>query len=252
METVPEYDPSAVEASAFPPKDFIAKPTPNTILFSRITMVAVDSVTGKAAQVNPLITRNEEEKKISEYAQDCKSHKKQIGENALSKVAPTTEERLTLHDLYMKHADQKEIDTEKAVWMEDMNLQSVLLMQPQNRNIHNKVFGGYLMGRAFELAQATGSVFAKSNVKLLSLDEIIFKKPVSVGSLLKLSSQVIYSPGEKHKSFQVSVTASVTDVETGTTEVTNNFHFSFASQDKPVRKILPRTYAESMLYIDGK
>ncbi len=215
-------------------------------------MVAVDNFTGKAAQVNPLVTRNEEEKKISEYAQDCKSRKKQIGESALTKVAPTAEERLTLHDLYMKHSDKKDVAPENAVWMEDMSLQSVLLMQPQNRNIHNKVFGGYLMGRAFELAHATGSVFAKSSVKLLSLDEIIFKKPVSVGSLLKLSSQVIYSPGEEHKSFQVSVTASVTDVETGATDITNNFHFSFSSQDKPVRKILPRTYAEGMLYIDGK
>jgi acyl-coenzyme A thioesterase 9 len=251
LETIPQYDPVAVEASAFPPRDFIAQPTPNTVLFARITMVAVDSVTGKSVRVNPLITRNDEERRISEYAQDCKSRKRLAGEYALSKAPPSVDERLTLHDIYMKYSDKQDVAPDNAVWMEDMNLQSVLLMQPQDRNIHNKVFGGYLMRRACELAHATGSVFAKSNVNLLSLDEIIFKKPVPVGSLLNLSSQVIYSQGQGHKSFQVRVTAEVTDVESGTTDLTNTFHFSFSSQDKPVRQILPRTYAEGMLYIEG-
>lgn len=250
METIPQYDPATVESSAFPPKDFIAKPTPNTVLFARITMVAVDSATGKSVRVNPLITRNDEEKKISEYAQDCKSRKRLAGESALNKAPPTADERLTLHDIYMKYSD-KEVAPENAVWMEDMTLQSVFLMQPQDRNIHNKVFGGYLMRRAYELAHATGSVFAKSQVSLLSLDEIVFKKPVPVGSLLNLSSQVIYSQGDPSKSFQVSVTAEVTDVEAGTTDVTNTFHFSLSSQEKPLREILPRTYSESMKYIEG-
>lgn len=248
LETIPQYDPSMVESSVFPPKDFMAKPTPNTVLFARITMVAVDSTTGKSVRVNPLITNTDEEKKLAEYAQDCKSRKRLAGESALSKAAPTADERLTLHDIYMKYADKKDVAPENAVWMEDMNLQSVFLMQPQDRNIHNKVFGGYLMRRAYELAHATGSVFAKTNVALLSLDEIIFKKPVPVGSLLNLHSQVIYS---QDTSFQVSVSAEVTDVETGTTDLTNTFHFSLSAQDKPVREILPRTYAESMLYIEG-
>lgn len=251
LETIPQYDPVAIEASAFPPKDFIAQPTPNTVLFARFTMVALDSATGKSARVNPLITRTEEERRISEYAQDCKSRKKEAGQSTLDKFPPTVDERLTLHDLYMKQSDKEGSSPENSVWMEDTGMQSVLLMQPQDRNIHNKVFGGYLMRRAYELAHATGSVFAKSNVNLLSSDEIVFKKPVPVGSLLNLSSQIIYSPGEHHKSFQISVKAEVTDVETGTTEHTNTFHFSFSSQEKPVPKIMPRTYAESMKYIEG-
>ncbi|KAI9256071.1 acyl-CoA thioester hydrolase [Helicostylum pulchrum] len=249
LETIPQYDPSTVASSPFPPRDFMAKPTPNTVLFARITMVAVDSATGKSVRVNPLITNTDEEKKLAEYAQDCKSRKRLAGESALSKAAPTADERLTLHDIYLKYPDKKDVAPENAVWMEDMSLQSVFLMQPQDRNIHNKVFGGYLMRRAYELAHATGSVFAKTNVSLLSLDEIIFKKPVPVGSLLNLHSQVIYS---QDTSFQVSVSAEVTDVEAGTTDLTNTFHFSLSAQDKPVREILPRTYAESMLYIEGK
>lgn len=248
LETIPKYNPSVNESSVFPPSDFMAKPTPNTVLFARFTMVAVDSTTGKSVRVNPLITNTEEEKKLAEYAQDCKSRKRLAGESDLSKAAPTAEERLTLHDVYLKYADKKEVGPENSAWMEDMTMQSVFIMQPQDRNIHNKVFGGYLMRRAYELAHATGSVFAKTNVGLLSLDEIIFKKPVPVGSLLNLHSQIIYSQGT---SFQVSVSAEVTDVQAGTTDITNTFHFSLTSHGKPVRDILPRTYAESMLYIEG-
>lgn len=253
LETIPRYDPVAVNDSVFPPDNFIAQPTANTVLFARFTMVAVNSATGKSVRVNPLVPRNETEQKIVEYAQDCKSRKKLLGESALSKAPPTVDERLTLHDIYMRYSkdDKDTVKNENAIWMEDTKLQSVFLMQPQDRNIHNKVFGGYLMRRAYELAHVTGSVFAKSPVNLLSLDEIVFKKPVPVGSLLSLSSQVIYSQGENHKSFQVSVTAEVTDVEANTTDITNTFHFSLSTQDKPVPQILPRTYAESMLYLEG-
>ncbi|KAI7902889.1 acyl-CoA thioester hydrolase [Cokeromyces recurvatus] len=246
VETIPKYDSNMVESSPFPPQNFLAEPTPNTVLFGRFTMVAIDSTTGKSVHINPLIAHNEREMRIFEYAQECKSRKKLIGESALDKVPPTDDERLTLHDLYMKNANQL---SSPSAWIEDTKLKSVFLMQPQDRNIHNKVFGGYLMRRAYELAHATGSVFCKTPVHLLSLDEIVFKKPVPVGSLLNLSSKVIYSQDD---SFQVSVTAEVTDMKTNTTDVTNTFHFSFTTQRKVVPQIFPKTYAEGMLYLEGK
>lgn len=241
------YDPHAIQASPFPPHDFIAEPTDNTVLFARITFVAIDSITGKSMRVNPLTARNQKEQKLLNYAQDCKSRKKLVGQSSLAKAPPTTEERLTIHDIYMKYDQQP---PSNAVWMEDTQLQSVLLMQPQNRNIHNKVFGGYLMKSAYELAHATGTMFTKSPVSLVSSDEIVFKKPVPVGSLLNLSSKVIHSQ-EDNGSFQVSVTANVTDIESNVTDTTNTFHFTLSAAQK-VPKVLPKTYAESMLYLEGK
>lgn len=38
---------------------------------------------------------------------------------------------------------------------------SLLLTMPQDRNIHGKVFGGFLMRQACELAWATGYAFSK-------------------------------------------------------------------------------------------
>ncbi|KAI8994999.1 HotDog domain-containing protein [Pilobolus umbonatus] len=253
LETVKNYSLEDLNNTS-PPDNFLAKPTPNTILFARFTMVATSSATGKPTRVNALTLLNEEERELMAFAEDCKMRKKKATEISLNKVAPTSEEREALHEIYMNYSkyDKKEMAPENTCWMEDTKLQSVILMQPQNRNIHNNVFGGYLMRRALELAHATGTVFAKGNVGLMSSDEIVFKKPVPVGALLNLTSQVRYAEGGNHRSFQIDVTAEVTNIETGTTDVTNTFHFTFASKDKPVRQILPRTYVESILYLEGK
>ncbi|KAI9029658.1 HotDog domain-containing protein, partial [Phycomyces nitens] len=249
VETIPQYDPSEPYFSEFS----INKPTPNTVIFARFTMVARNSITGKAVKVNPMVLENAEEKKLFMFAEDCKSRKRLAGAQDLSKIPPTADERLIIHDIYVKNLQNEEAGpNSNAVPMEATCLQSVFLMQPQNRNIHNNVFGGYLMRRAYELAHSTGSMLVKSQVSLLSLDEIVFKKPVSVGSLLNLSSKVIYSQGDPSKSFQISVTASVNNIEAGTSYITNTFHFTFASNDKPVPQVLPKTYAESMLYLEGK
>ncbi|KAG0165516.1 hypothetical protein DFQ28_008609 [Apophysomyces sp. BC1034] len=255
VDAIPNYDPSAKPSDTLTDKDFMAKPTSNTVLFARFTMVARNSVTGKSMQVNPLELNNAEEKKLFKFAEDCKMRKRLAGESALSKAPPTAEERLDIHDLYIKYSNfehKKEMLPKDTVWMEDTTLQSVFLMQPQDRNIHNNIFGGYLMRRAYELAHATGCIFVQSQVKLRALDEIVFSKPVPVGSFLNLSSQVIYAKGDPHSSFQVSVTAKVNDIEKNTSYITNTFHFTLESLGKPVPNLLPRTYAESMRYIEGK
>jgi len=61
------------------------------------------------------------------------------------------------------------------------------------------------MRRAYELAFADASIFLKSRcANLLSMDEVIFQRPVHVGSLLKLTSHIVYAEGYPHRSFQVS------------------------------------------------
>ncbi|KAG0174862.1 hypothetical protein DFQ29_007339 [Apophysomyces sp. BC1021] len=205
VDAIPNYDPSAKPSDTLTDKDFMAKPTSNTVLFARFTMVARNSVTGKSMQVNPLELNNAEEKKLFKFAEDCKMRKRLAGESALSKAPPTAEERLDIHDLYIKYSN-------------------------------------------FEHS----CIFVQSQVKLRALDEIVFSKPVPVGSFLNLSSQVIYAKGDPHSSFQVSVTAKVNDIEKNTSYITNTFHFTLESLGKPVPNLLPRTYAESMRYIEGK
>ncbi len=65
-----------------------------------------------------------------------------------------------------------------------------LLVLLQARNVYNKIFGGFLMREAFELGWATTCVYAKARPSVVCMDDINFRKPVEVGSLLYLSSQV--------------------------------------------------------------
>ncbi|KAF9398804.1 hypothetical protein BGZ94_005893 [Podila epigama] len=133
-------------------------------------------------------------------------------------------------------------------------MSAVQIMQPQDRNIHDKIFGGHLMRLAYELAFCNASVFIKYRPTFLALDEISFRKPVPIGTILALDSQIVFSEGGQHHSFQVMVKADVLDVQKGTRETTNTFWFTFTDPQKGNRtpKIMPKTYAESMLYLEGK
>lgn len=108
------------------------------------------------------------------------------------------------------------------------------------------------MRLAYELAFSNASIFIASRPTLLALDEITFRRPVTIGSLLALDSQVVYAEGGDSQSFQVMVKANVLDVEKRTKETANTFWFTFTNPAKGTPRVIPRTYAESMLYIEGQ
>lgn len=235
-------------------------------------MVAIDSATKKPVKINPLITTSPAEERLFEIAEINKKRKKRYAEISLDRQPPTAEERLAVHDVYLQYSQYSGGSKEDAfassqsqdelqelpsnlVWMRNTNLESNFLMQPQDRNIHNNIFGGYLMRRAFELAYADAALFMKSTSPyLLSMDEVIFRKPVHVGTLLNLRSSITLSEGYPHRSVQVRVVAEVVDIEKSTRETTNVFHFTLRTDDEKLklRQILPRTYGETILWLDAK
>ncbi|GJJ77586.1 acyl-coenzyme A thioesterase 9 [Entomortierella parvispora] len=232
----------------------------DTILVARFTMVARDALTGKAAQVNPLLLQNDTEKKLFQMGEEHKARKRLAADSALTKRPPTQEERLLIHDLYLEYSKYDDphlkVKTPDDVeWMEDTKMAAIQIMQPQDRNIHDKIFGGYLMRLAYELAFCNASVFIKSRPLFLSLDDISFRKPVPIGTFLALDSQIVFAEGGDSHSFEVMVKADVLDIQAGTRETTNTFWFTFMDPKEgygATPKIMPRTYAESMLYLEGK
>ncbi|RCI03493.1 hypothetical protein CU098_007646 [Rhizopus stolonifer] len=240
----------------------------NTVLATRFTMVAIDS----PVKINPLKLTSPAEERLFEMAEANKKRKKRAAEIALTRQPPTPEERLDIHDIFLQYSqythgehgddfltarctDEMQPLPDNMVWMRDTKIESNFLMQPQDRNIHNNIFGGYLMRRAYELAYANTALFMKtSSPTLLSMDEVTFRKPVHVGTLLNLRSGIVLSEGYPHRTVQVRVIAEVVSIEKGTRETTNVFHFTLATGSEKVklRRILPRTYAETMLWIDAK
>ncbi|CAB4375902.1 unnamed protein product [Rhizophagus irregularis] len=226
-----------------------------TLMIARFIMVARDPYTNRSIQINPLQLENDYQKKLFQIAEEQKVKKNASAAAALTILPPTEEEKLLIHNCYLEYSkyDKKE-KPDHIIRMDETVMESVTFMQPQNRNIYGFVFGGYLMKLAFELAVANASVFMRSRPKFTALDEISFRKPVPIGSILCMSSQIVYAPGSPHKSFQVSVTADVLDIERGKRDTTNVFHFTFIC-DNPameVRRVVPKTYDELMKYVEGR
>ncbi|KAK3896235.1 hypothetical protein Pcinc_000089 [Petrolisthes cinctipes] len=98
------------------------------------------------------------------------------------------------------------------------------------------------------MSWATAFVVSKQRPRVLHIDDILFRSPVEIGSLLYLNSQVVYTEGQH---MQISTKASVVDVVTGSTNLTNIFHFTY-EVDQPVPTTIPETYHEAMMYLDGR
>jgi len=67
------------------------------------------------------------------------------------------------------------------------------VMHAQEKNIQGKIFGGYLIRKALELAYISGRKAFGENLKFSSIDTILFIKPVSIGQILKFESLIIYA-----------------------------------------------------------
>ena len=118
------------------------------------------------------------------------------------------------------------------------------------------------MKKAYELAYCTSMIYTNSGiVKFMALDDIHFRKPVPIGSILKYKAMVAYSPqphekfnlkGDWMDAFQVQVVADI--IMNNKVETTNIFHFTFCPLHPPKtnKYVVPQTYQEALLYIMGK
>ena len=61
--------------------------------------------------------------------------------------------------------------------------------------------------------------------------------------------QICYTEDDK---MQVRVSAEVLDPSTGKLNLTNVFHFTFETRNADVPRIIPKTYFEAMLYLEGR
>jgi len=106
------------------------------------------------------------------------------------------------------------------------------------------------MRKAYELAWANVFIHCKTPPKISVVDDISFKRPVLIGSLLLISSQIVYVDANF---IQVKVHAETMDPMTKKREITNDFYFKFVVPETvSVPLVVPKTYGEYMMYIDGK
>ncbi|KAK6962071.1 acyl-coenzyme A thioesterase 9 mitochondrial [Biomphalaria glabrata] len=226
------------------------------VITARYLFVAVLSETSTPGVVNPLDPQTPEEIALFKLGEENKIKRQRENTQSLLKTPPTEDERLIIHDLFLSTVDlnsgtfKVRVKPENTVWMEDAIKKTLLICHPEQRNLYNKIFGGFLMRMAYELAWANASIYARKRPRLCKVvDDILFNKPVEIGSLLLLSSQVVYTKGSD---LQIHVHAKVDNLERGINENTNDFHFTFDMGVPNLPRVIPKTYSESMLYLVGK
>ena len=217
-------------------------------------MAARDSTNTKAAFINPIAPANEEEQKILAGGEARKKRRIQIQHEDLLKVEPSDFEQGLVHNLFVKSIDTRSKSFNKRilppgyVWMEDATMSNIVFSHPEDRNAHNKVFGGFLMRNAFELSWALAYTFAKRRPKCEHISDISFHAPVDVSSLLNMSAHVIYT--DLHY-MEIVVLADVYDAMTGEQTTTNSFFYTYSVGER-LPNIMPKTYHEAMWYLDGR
>ena len=136
--------------------DLIDKDAParGALLSSIFTFVARDRNTGKAAPINALQPTSEDE------IQRFKQAEARVAKQKAARTARTAEEQLEavtrraaqVRELLVEsqpYLTMPSLAAHTAMLMRDTRTSNALLCQPQQRNTAGRIFGGFLMRRAF-------------------------------------------------------------------------------------------------------
>ncbi|TVU08912.1 hypothetical protein EJB05_42339 [Eragrostis curvula] len=231
-----------------------------TALTANFTFVARDSITGKSAPVNRLSPETEREKQLfgEREARDKmrKRKREELKEglqNGIHKLHAEAERLNMLLAEGRVFSDFPALPDRDSILLKDTRLENALVCQPQQRNLHGRIFGGFLMHRAFELAFSTAYAFVGQRPSFLEVDHVDFLKPVDVGDFLRFKSCVLYTQLDNPEQplVNVEVVAHVTRPELRKSEVSNTFHFTFTvSSDAlknglKIRNVVPSTEEEA-------
>lgn len=234
-------------------------PSDSVALTANFTFVARDSTTGKSALINQLSPETCKEillwKKAGERNKMRKKKKQEQKKEIDSEEVNRLNELLSEGRIF---CDMPALADRDSILIKDTCLQNSLICQPQQRNIHGRIFGGFLMRRAFELAFATAYAFAGSSPCFLEVDHVDFLKPVDVGNFLSLKSCVLYTELDNptQPQINVEVVAHVTRPELRSSEVSNKFYFTFTvrsdamSNGQKIRNVVPATEEEARRVIE--
>ncbi|KAJ1443614.1 HotDog domain superfamily [Sesbania bispinosa] len=237
-------------------KDSKDNDSDSVVLTANFIFVARDSQTGKAAPVNRLSPETAHEKLLFEQAEARNNlrKRKRVGEKRDFDSAEEHRIQSLLAEGRIL-CDMPALADRNSILLKDTSLENALICQPQQRNIHGRIFGGFLMHRAFELAFSTAYAFAGLVPYFLEVDHVDFLRPVDVGDFLRLKSCVLYT--EVHDPDQplinVEVVAHVTRPELRSSEVSNTFHFTFSVRPEAkamrngfiLRNVVPATEEEA-------
>ena len=219
----------------------------NHIASCHFTMVARSWKDGEEFSVAlpPLEYLDENEQRRGEKAVSSREEYRE--QQALISEPPSREEYTMLKQLHLAQEEQGFAGLRAGKLIAD----SWERMYPEQENVPQKIFGGYLIRRAYELSSIASELVAPNRAIIAAVNRINFFRPVRLGDKLHYTSRIVYTSD----SF-VCVEANIERIsrDRSSKALSNSCLFTFANVDNdlnhlPVPPIYPATYAEDDRYL---
>ncbi|RXK01438.1 acyl-CoA thioesterase [Arcobacter sp. CECT 8989] len=136
----------------------------------------------------------------------------------------------------------------------DKSLTMTMLMTPDKANFTgNTVHGGEILKMLDHVAYACAARYCGTYVVTLSVDMVLFKDPIKIGSLVTFHASVNYSG---RTSMEIGIKVISEDIKDHTLKNTNVCYFTMVAVNEdgtpvPVPKLEPETEDEKRRYNDA-
>jgi acyl-CoA hydrolase len=168
---------------------------------------------------------------------------------AKAEQMPSLDEYLLLKKLH-REQEQEEFN---GIRSGDLVVESTCRAYPDQENVPNTIFGGYLIRKAYELAELAAEMVAPDRAVPCQVNRINFNQPVLMGDQLKFTARVVYT-GKTTISVQCDIRRFGRSA--GDKALSNSCLFTFRNVDRemnpqPVPFIYPVTYAEDERFLNA-
>lgn len=120
-----------------------------------------------------------------------------------------------------------ETDDRRSLMMSEM-------MTPEKANFAGNIHGGYLLQLLDKVAYACAARYSGHYVVTLSVDQVLFKRPIHIGELINCYANVNYVG---RTSMEVGIKVVAENLETGETRHTNSCYFTMVALDKKQKPV---------------
>lgn len=122
---------------------------------------------------------------------------------------------------------------------------------PEQENVPQKIFGGYVVNRAYELASIHAESVSSHRPVVAAVNRINFLRPVRIGDILRFTSKIIYTG---RTSIAVDTRIERIGREHTVVDLSNDCMFTFVNVDddlrpQPVPRIYPTSHDEDTAYL---
>jgi uncharacterized protein (TIGR00369 family) len=108
------------------------------------------------------------------------------------------------------------------------------VMTPEKANFRGNVHGGHLLRLMDQVAYACAARYSHRYVMTLSVNKVLFKRPVKVGDLVTCRASVNYVG---RSSMEVGIRVESEDLKSGESTHTNSCYFTMVAVDESMKPV---------------